>query len=192
MAGFIMNAMLVPSFLYGTYGEAKVRCGKVAKRLAKGDSWADALANDELVDTVSSKGFLVLSGPNPILGSENHFHLYLLLTLIRNTDAELLDGEVDRVFESSLNSPWGTLGALSPANLIWIFPKRRYPPLLHATLQFWDLLYAEGDRYTVGSVAGQDLWTVQTNLKYVLANRGVESAVLNGPLPIGGPASLML
>ncbi len=74
---------------------------------------------------------------------------------------------------------------------MWLTFPERYKPFLKSVLQFWDLLYAEGDRYSGGLENGQNLWSINTNLQYVLANVGVSPAVLKAPLPMGGLESLI-
>jgi len=97
----------------------------------------------------------------------------------------------EQVFTASLQTPWGLLGLLSQTNVIWVYPQQRYQPFLQASILFWDILYQEGNRYSNGSNNGENLWTIHTNLKYVLANLGVSQERLNQPLPSGGLKALL-
>jgi hypothetical protein len=148
---------------------------------------------DDLIDTARYSGLLVLSGPSPLLGGHLHFHCFLPLFVLQKTiDEGRLSTDIEQgIFQASLRTAWGTLGLLSPANRSWVYPKQRHLPLLRAAFQFWETLDAEGERYTVGSASGQSLWSIGSNLKYILANLGVPVSGLNAPLPEEGPASLI-
>jgi hypothetical protein len=148
---------------------------------------------DSILDTSQVAGLLVLNGPSPLIGGTSHFQCYLpLLTIEKALIEKRLSPEVgNKIFEASLESPWGVLGLLSPANVMWLASPEKYKPFLKAVFQFWSLLYAERDRYSAGLEYGQDLWSIQTNLKYVLANIGVSTAILKAALPGGGLESLI-
>jgi hypothetical protein len=84
----------------------------------------------------------------------------------------------------------GVLGLMSHDNGPWVWPRERHQPFLAAVLRFWDEFDAVGPRYYfTGRTEG--LWTMPTNLRYVLANMGVPIETLNAPLPPGGPAALL-
>ena len=179
--------MQVPRIIYGTYREVNAQLRNEVIRLRRAQDWND------LVDTAILPGLEILNGPSPLLDGDPHFHCFLPLTIfLERIDTARLPSEVEQeIFEASLRTAWGTLGLLSPANRIWVFPQERHLPLLRAAYHFWETLDAEGARYTVGSATGAPLWSIGSNLKYVMANHGVPSSVLNAPLPERGPASLM-
>jgi hypothetical protein len=159
----------------------------------RGRTWSDTVAVGSMIDTTEVPGLLVLNGPSPLIGGASHFQCYLpLLEVEKALIEERLSPDVGKkIFEESLQTAWGTLGLLSPANVMWVASPERYKPLLNAAIQFWDMLYAEGDRYSVGLETGQDLWSIHTNLKYVLANMGISPAILKAPLPMGGLEALI-
>jgi hypothetical protein len=183
----------VPHIIYGTYKEVNSHLRKRVPRLKREEDWNGLMEAEGHIDTANVPGLLMLSRPNPLLGGDPHFHCYLPHFIL----LEMIDGgrsppdSEQEIFEASLRTSWGTLGVLSPANRIWVYPKHRHDPLLRATFRFWETLDAEGERYTVGSATGQRLWSIGSNLKYVMANLGVPTSVLNTPLPEGGPASLV-
>ena len=184
--------MEIPDLLYGRYAEVNARCRKLVSRLARGVAWSEAV-DGPLVDTQDRPGLLVLNGPSPILGGAAHFQCYLPHFRVRNAVGQRrLSADVEAaVFATSLETPWGFLGLLAPANVMWVHARERYGPLLQAGLRYWSILDAEGARYSVGMAAGQPLWSVQNNLKYVLANLGVPIAALQVPLPPRGLSELI-
>jgi hypothetical protein len=185
--------MRLPSVLYGPYREIKPRIRKVVTRLKRGANWDDALGAADTLDTATTPGLLVLNGPSPLLGGTSHFQCYLPLLVVQEVVSQnQLSGALEEpIFQACLQTPWGTLGLFAPANLMWVYPPKRYRPLLQAALRFWDTLDAEDERYTVGSNDGQRLWSIASNLKYVLANVGIPKSTLNSPLPPEGVADLI-
>jgi hypothetical protein len=183
----------IPRIIYGPYREVNTRLRKRLPRLKRAEDWNDVMEAGDRVDTASFPGLLVLSPPDPLLSSDTHFHCFLpLFILLEAIDTGRLPLDLEQeIFEASLRTLLGVLGLLSPANRIWVYPRHRHVPLLRAAFRFWETLDAEGERYTVGSATGQRLWSIGSNLKYVMANLGVPTLVLNTPLPEGGPASLV-
>ncbi len=185
--------MKLPACLYGFCRDALAAAEKAVTRLKRGATLLEAFQAAHTSDTAAAPGLLVLSGPSPLLGGQPHFHCYLpLLAVMNAVDRGRLDRSLEhRVFLEALESDWGLLAVISPANLMWVYPKDRYWPLLRKLLPRWEELRAEGPRYTVGSASGDDLWALTSNVKYVLANLGVSNAVLNSPLPPDGLSQLL-
>ncbi|WP_218082115.1 hypothetical protein [Anthocerotibacter panamensis] len=185
--------MQIPTCFYGRYSEVKSRCKKAVMALKRGKTWEEAVGTSDVLDTVSTPGFLVLDNPGSGLGSELNFHIYPLLPLIRSAIVgERLSPEIeDKVFSDSLQTAWGILGLISRTNTRWVTPPERYQPFLQAALRFWDELYLEGKRYTTGSNSGKDLWATPNNLHYVLANMDMPEELLDIPLPMGGIETLL-
>lgn len=196
--------MLIPTTLFGLYRDVKSRCRKLVKRLEAGETWQETVGSDELVDTMDDPGMIVLAGPEPLLNIYPHFHCYVLLYLLIESRFEnRLTHEIENaIFNASLSTAWGVLGLISPQNVGWfVHPVKiytlqqwqsiRFRPFLSACLQHWDTLYDEEARYTLGSTVGADLWSIPSNLKYVLANMGVSTEVLLAPLPKGGLAEIV-
>jgi len=141
-----------------------------------------------VVQTADRTGLLVLNGPSPLLRSAQHFYCYLSLFAIKRglTEGRLRKELESEIFEVSLDTAWGLVGLLSPPNIMWVYPPERHWPMMNSAVRFWAELEGEGARYSVGSPHGQQLWSLHTNLKYVLAHLGVPAEVLNRPLPPGG------
>jgi len=179
--------MDIPSLFYGRFDEVDARCGALILRLAGGEPWLEAIGRD-LIDTRDTSGLFVLNGPSPLLGRTAEFHCYLPHFRVRDAVGQgRLAVEVEAaVFAASLLTPWGVLGLLAPANVMWVHAAERRRPLLEASLRYWKVFGDEGDRYTVGMPRGASLWNVQNNLKFVLANLGVPIPALNAPLSSGG------
>lgn len=176
--------MLIPDFLHGLYRQALSNSRKKVTMLAHVGTWHE-VTQSAMLDTTTQPGQIVLHGPSPLLGSSPHFHVYTLHMLIQEAWAKgrLTEETIDSVFEESLWSPWSLLGLLAQTNMIWIYPESRRKPLLMACLHFWEVLCVEGSRYTNGSNSGATLWELHSNLKFVLANFGVPTSILNAPLP---------
>lgn len=185
--------MKIPAILYGDFADARARCRKALRDAAKGAAWNEAFQADASIDTQRVPGLLVLHGPSPLLSDGDHFHCYLPWTLLADAHlrGELTEVSEEDVFRTSLETLWGVLGLLAHANTIWLMSQPRRIPFLEVTLRFWPTLYGEGDRYTNGSTAGQDLWRLPTNLKFVLANLGAPQAALQSELPPGGLTALV-
>lgn len=184
--------MNVPMLYYGPYKEVLPRCRKIVTGLRRSGCWSD-LIGSPMAGTASISGLLLVDGPSPLVGGESNFHCYLLhkVLLTAFLDEKLTPAVEEQIFVASLQTSWGTLGLLSEANTMWLRSPSRHRPLLNATLRFWDELYAEGERYSNGSTCGQDLWSLNTNLKFVLANLGVEMSILTAPFPPCGLHSLV-
>lgn len=185
--------MQVPRIMHGIYSDVQSALGAQISRVRSARDWEDLLLADGLVDTADLPGLHVLNPPGPMLEADPHFHIFLALTiLLEKVDTRRLPPDIEQeIFDASLQTSWGTLGLLAPANRILLLPPERYRPLLRAAYGFWLTLDTEGPRYTVGSVTGTPLWSIGTNLKYVMANLGVRASVLSSPLPPAGPAALL-
>jgi hypothetical protein len=69
--------MQLPSFLYGRYKDVKARSNKLVTALRRGTKWSElAGLSDEMLDTRRVSGLIVIDGPSPLLGGENHFHCF--------------------------------------------------------------------------------------------------------------------
>lgn len=185
--------MLIPAALYGTYATAQREVRTVLARVRQGATWHDALAEAGTLDTAGLPGLVLLNGPNPLLGNDDHIHAFLPLTQLSRaiSRGRLPAQSEEEVFQESLTTPDGVLGLLAPANQMWVYPAERHEPFLDAVRRFWPDLEREGARYSVGMATGAMLWDVQTNLKFVLARRGIDISVLNGPQPVGGIDTLI-
>jgi len=185
--------MEMPALIYGRYAEVGTRLRRAVTRLVRGETWAATLGVADTVDTKKADGLLVLNGPSPLLGGSPHFQCYLPLVMVSDAmhRGRLPREREEELFRDSLETYWGVLGLLSPANVLWVHSPERHFPLLRAVESIWEVLDNQGDRYSVGSTVGQRLWSMHSNLKYVLANHGIPTAVLNAPLPSGGLAALL-
>lgn len=184
--------MLLPAIQYGPWSVVKKRMRTVISQLKRGKDLGDEMTRDGMLDTADHPGMLVLAGI--VHGSVTCFHcampwkkawdeLFDPLTPTVPSPAE------DAVFEASLRTPWGVLGLLAWESQPWLYPTSRHEPFLHAALAVWDELDAVGARYV--AVQGERLWSVHTNLHYVLGNMGVPAEMLRVPLPPEGPRALL-
>lgn len=184
--------MLLPDFQYGLFKDVKSRCRKLVTALARGATWSE-MTTGPMIDVADQTGLIVLHGPSPLLSSSPHFHVFLLHMLILDAQAEgrLTLDTVGSIFEQSLASVWSMLALLGQANVMWVYPSERHRPLLEACLHSWNELDGVGPRYSAGAHEGSRLWSLHSNLKYVLANLGVGAQVLSAPLPNGELQSLV-
>jgi hypothetical protein len=185
--------MRMPAVIYGTYKTAQSGVRSALTRFAHGAPWPAALIGAGTVDTAELPGLLLLSGPNPLLSNGDHFHLFLPLTQLSRTISQgrLAPAAEFGVFADSLTTPDGVLGLLAPPNVMWVYPPERQAPFLAAVARFWRALDDQGARYSIGMAVGSPLWDLPSNLKFVLARGGIDTAVLNAPLPPGGIDALI-
>jgi hypothetical protein len=169
--------------LHGRYKEVAARTRGALKRLTGAASWSDAIEGSGLVDVESTPGLLVMHGPNPLLAQSTDFQLFAPHRLARDAVPERLPREaLPSIFEDSLRTSWGALCLMSQGNSTWLARPERHGPFLSAVLRYWDEWDTLGERFSWGSTHGQRLWEIPTTLKFVLANRGVETARLQAPL----------
>ena len=200
--------MQIPSRFFGKYRDVHKHCRKLAKKIVRGESWEAVFASISMVDTSEVPGLIVLERSSGDLLEDEHFHCYFLLQEIDVLSYKLENQEFIRnsVFEESLKTPWGTLGLFGDGNLShfsspkifieengkkvarrdlsrwdsWL--QNRCYPMVNTCLKFWDLFYAEGNRYTEGlPYPPRELWYYSRNLRYVLSNIGVPSEFLAYP-----------
>jgi hypothetical protein len=183
--------MLVPAILYGKYDEAAAAVRKAVTAMVRGASWVKAFG--PLTVDAAAPGLLLLSGPNPLLAKQPHFQFFLPHLAVSNAvdKGRLPAIAQDQIFLASLQQEWSLLGLMSQPNVMWVYPQSRHQPFLQAAKRFWNSLDAEGPRYSVGLVTGESLWSLPSNLKYVLANYGVDPMLLRMPLPQSGIAGLI-
>lgn len=179
--------MRLPTILYGRYSDAASAARKAVTKVARGASWLEAFG-PETVDSESLAGLFLLAGPNPLLGGQPHFQLFLPHLAIANAmdRGKILPQMEEQIFAQSLEAAWSLLGLMSQPNIMWVYKKQRYKPFLQSTQRFWGILEAVGPRYSVGMASGQLLWSLPSNLKYVLANSGIGNADLVSPLSEAG------
>ncbi len=184
--------MLFSEFEYGIYKDVIADCRKKVTALSRGKTWEE-VTSGPCVDTRALPGLIVLHGPSPLLGGFPHFHAFTLHMVIQDAFAKgrLQAPVIESIFERSLGSAWSLVGLLAQTNMIWAYPENRRKPLLDACLRFWDEFLGEGARYTSGSTTGATLWELHSNLKMVLSNLGVPTAVLNTSLPGGDLRSIL-
>jgi hypothetical protein len=202
--------MQIPSLLYGDYDSVKKRCRQALKHYMRGQQlFPEALTVDGMVDTADEAGLIVVEGPSPLLGDSVQYHcfvpFYLLASGVNKTDDRLDDAGKEDIFTALIDLPWGLLCMFSPNAMNgWLshatnatnslsrspdFDRlRRY---IQAVLRHWDLLDAQGRRYSDGSNTGDRLWSISTPIKYALANMGVPHELLHQPLPPGGLYALL-
>lgn len=185
--------MLIPAAIVGDYATAKREVKKAVSRFRQGSGWNEALTFDGTVDTRDVPGLILLDGPNPLLGRDQHIHAYLPLSLLTAAFASrrIPREQGDLVYQESLAAVDGIVGLLAPANQAWVYPPDRHKPFLNAVSAAWPTLEAEGERFSVGMATGSPLWSLPSNLKFVLARRGVDVPVLNSPLPARGIDALI-
>lgn len=186
--------MLVPAIQYGDWKTVKTRMRAAIAQLERGAGLVEVMTRDGMLDTDSQDGLLVMSGI--VGGDAPNFHSFVPWALAweplvkRRTDPTQPTPLEDQIFATSLTSPWGVLGLLSPDSQPWLYPETRHQAFLEAALATWDELAAVGPRY-YWSLQGKPLWSGPTGLHHVLAKLGIANDVLRAPLPPGGPRALL-
>ncbi|RME28108.1 MAG: hypothetical protein D6798_03140 [Deltaproteobacteria bacterium] len=184
--------MLLPAFLHGLTSDVQAETRRRIRAFGKGASWSEAF-RDELVEAASLPGLFVLHGPAPLLGGKPHNHVYLpLLEAWRATGRKgRLDSSLrPSIYAAALESAWGTLSALAPANLPWVVAPERQRPLVEAAVRYWHDLDSLGPRFSVGLPTGQSLWQCTPAVAYALSQLGLPKDQLRH-LPPGGLPELV-
>jgi len=173
--------MLIPSFVYGLYRDVKKECNKICTKLKRGASWQEATAAP-LLDTKGHGGLIVLSGPCPLVGGENHFHMYVLLQRLRLLyhERKMTREAVEQLYLESLGAPWGVLSAIAARGTSnWLITECFRSPFMKAVVPLWDEFVDEGKRYTAGNNYGEHINLLTTEVDFVLANMGVPNEELD-------------
>jgi hypothetical protein len=177
--------MNIPTFLYGPYSEVKKRCAQKATELRNGAPF-ERLTSDFL-DTSNVSGTLVLEGPVQRFSSGANFCCFALTVAISD---EIIQGHMSQEFweklhDAGLRYPWVFLGLLGQHSAAFLHRSPSWHlPFLRAAVEFWPVLAAEGARYSFGREP-TDLWSLPTNIRFVLARLGLPIDRLKDPLPQG-------
>jgi hypothetical protein len=183
--------MELPALFYGLYRDVKPRTTRIINRIRKGADWMALVEAGGFLDVAKTPGMILLDGPSPNRGGEQHFQAWLLWSQMWQTLDEWGKGIGEALFQTSLTRPWSTLGLLGRNDTIWFLRKHRYRPFLRAVRQYWDLWDSVGARYSSGLQTPEPLWAIPNNIHYVLANLGIPSDQLDPPLPPGGLIELI-
>ena len=60
--------------------------------------------------------------------------------------------------------------------------KYRHVPFLKAVLNYWHIFTDEGNKYMSIGAHKNDIWKIHSNIKYVLANMGIPTDILNSQI----------
>ncbi|MDR2941679.1 MAG: hypothetical protein LBV17_03710 [Treponema sp.] len=174
--------MKVPSCFYGTKSETRKECKKILRKLLKGISLADAVAEYELLDTKEiHEGLFVLDNGLAFKNSYNHFFFSWLIyeiKLNRPMSEETYREDMDRIFYQLIEHDWSILQLSQRSGPFWYAAtwqydgRHRWQPYLRKLCEFWDVFYGEGKRYTDGLEPGT-LWEENGALQSILALLGV-------------------
>jgi len=190
--------MKIPAFLNGKSQKVKSESNKIMTKLKRGMDFTEVVAGP-MINTRKKTGLIVLHGPSPLVGGQEHFNLYWIHRIIHEkvNRSVLTEKDEKDIFYTSIKTDWGTLCLTGWNNQMWFAKdshsiKEEWGRLfLKSVIKYWECFLAEGSRYSNGSNTGGDLWRLSTTIKYVLANFGVPTDVLNNSLPQGGLAQLV-
>ena len=108
----------LPSIMYGRYRDVRPRLMRIARRMCRGEEWIPLVEERGFLDVASRPGYIVGGGPSSLLGAEEHFQLWLLWMLARDSgarerrDVGALNG--GRGSNYSFHALAGHLSSLSP------------------------------------------------------------------------------
>lgn len=181
-----MGELLLPAGLVGTVSEVEDRIRRQFAAFMAGGAW-NPFNSTDLVKASSVGGLIVLSGPAPLLADAPHVQAYLPLGRLIKA---MVDGRVSRQQEdeavaASLRSAWGVLGLLAPPNQMLVYPAERHRIIAEGVAECWNELDGVGARYSIGLPQGARLWSLPTNLQFVLSKIGIDVQRLAEPLPEG-------
>jgi hypothetical protein len=194
--------MKIPSCFYGTKSETRKECKKIVRKMMKGISLNDAVAEYELLDTKKiRKGLFVVSNgynflnSNKIVPQRHFFFEWLVYEIVSNTQyREISIEDMDRIFYQLIEHDWSILGLSDQNIILWYAATRRYDgrhrwqPYLRKLCEYWDVFYAEGKRYTTG-YDWTTLWDKIHMLRAIMAFLGVpdeERKNLHDPVDLKG------
>lgn len=171
--------MLLPSFSYGTYSDVKRKCSKIITKLKNGVLWEDATNCDMINTEEKPNSYIVFTGPSPSLGGQDHFNVYVLLSIIK--DRMLFDKfpseKESYIFNSCLQSEWGTLFLMTGLDLSTVdfFDlKSRHALFISRVVEYWDSYCQVGKRYSYGAVSDiKNIWDVPSTLMRVNSLLGI-------------------
>jgi len=181
--------LLLPALIHGRYRDVKPRLRKIVKRMLRGDDWIAAVEEHGMLDVATTPGLIVLRGPSPDLGSDEHFQMWLLWAMVRDRDMTGMEGILENIFTESLTRPWTVLGLVMPANTFWL-DEPRHHRFLRAVCPHWETFCSVGKRYTWGWV-GDELWNCNHTVRYVMANQKLPLDIVDAPPQPGALAAFL-
>ncbi|MDB5075342.1 MAG: hypothetical protein JWO42_1521, partial [Chloroflexi bacterium] len=185
--------MQIPALLYGEYAEVRKRCRRALRRIVReGQPFWSAFQAEVMLDTITHPGVIVVEGV--LRGNGNDFHCYAPLYLVLNDGMiDALSPEaIEEIFASGLEEAWSFTCMLSRVVMYsWMRDTEHCRHYVRAALRHWDLLDAEGERYTWASNSGEQLWAIPVALHSAMVKLGVPSHLVQEPLPAGGLYSLL-
>lgn len=92
----------IPSFLYGKFNTVKSETSKIISQLKKGIPIDELVAKYELIEISSVPGKLILDGPNPLTGGQEHFNLFTLPRLLL-TSRMHIDSQYENLMQNLFN-----------------------------------------------------------------------------------------
>lgn len=88
----------IPSFLYGKFVDVKRETTKIISKLKKGVPISKIVSNYDFIEISSVSGKLILDGPNPSTGGQEHFNLFALPRLLL-TNGIYYDSKYDKLMQ---------------------------------------------------------------------------------------------
>lgn len=182
--------MKIPSMLYGRAAVVKSRAKKKLKGIAEKGAFEE-LDCGPCLDTAEVTGLLLVA-PERFQLPDEHFHCYALtLAIFDLVPGSRMLATMDAWMTWSLLEPWRLLGAAEQHTMNALHENRSLlKPYVEAAVRFWPALKAEGKQYGPFMEEPKDVWAVMGNLKYALANLGIDQKELREEPP-GGPAEFL-
>jgi hypothetical protein len=164
--------MKLPASIHGRYADVAARCRKMVTAFRKGAPWAEVVGEDTL-DTQEVPGLIVLDGPAPNLGFEEHFHCFAPIRALGKvqTRAPWPPEAYAAISAACLTTHGGLLSLLGQDGRSFLAPAHR-PAFLHQVRRWWPDFAAEGRRFTVGTQVTYELWELPTTIGFALAQVG--------------------
>ena len=132
--------MLVPSFYYGRFREVKAACSRKITQLKRGATWPE-LAGDSWLETRDNPGYLVLSGPSPLMGGDTSFHFFAMGQALDNAIPRRLPmSTMVTLFEPMIDTIWGFLSIIGQWGRSFLHPPGHQQRYLHLAVRWWQTL----------------------------------------------------
>lgn len=114
--------MKVPAALFGLNKEVRPRVRKMVIALKNGAAWEEVVAAQDMLDTDTHEGLLVLDGPSSLTDYAPHFQFYFLPLLAEDAiyAGRISEETGAQIFAAFLSSSWALLGLFGRNNAIWL------------------------------------------------------------------------
>jgi hypothetical protein len=165
--------MKIPDMLCGPQADVRKRCLQVARHLARGEPYLEAMGSTS--DASDLPGNLIIVGGRGTLGSAPHIHCHLITHHVHKAVVakKLSDAVVKDFVQTSLECAWGLTTLLTVSGFALVTRAATLATFLRAVHRHWTELVSVGPRYAFHGVPPANLWEQPTTIQVALGRLGV-------------------